>query len=129
MPFDPVLGKLQAGAWGDSEVWLGRGLGTFELLKDNEEALIARRLDFLLDVIARCAAIKQGIVEADEQERKGERMRLNLGHTIGHAIEVASGYKWMHGDAVSVGIIVVTILSCKLGLCSSDVVEMLKNFW
>ncbi|MCD6183070.1 MAG: 3-dehydroquinate synthase [Thermovirga sp.] len=106
---------------------LGEDWELFELLKDNVEALIARRLDFLVDVIARCVAIKQGIVEADEQERKGERMRLNLGHTIGHAIEAASGYKWMHGDAVSVGMIVVTLLSCKLGLCSSDVVEMLKK--
>src|SRR5690606_2167838 len=52
----------------------------------------------LTGVIRRCAAIKAAIVACDERERGGERALLNLGHTVGHAIEAAAGYgALLHG--------------------------------
>jgi len=58
-----------------------------------------------LDVIVEsCVAIKARIVENDEFETKGERALLNFGHTIGHAIEKATGYNThLHGEAISIG--------------------------
>jgi 3-dehydroquinate synthase len=58
-----------------------------------------------LDVIVEtCVSIKARIVENDEFETKGERALLNFGHTIGHAIEKATGYKkYLHGEAISLG--------------------------
>ncbi|MBK34207.1 MAG: 3-dehydroquinate synthase [Gemmatimonadetes bacterium] len=61
----------------------------------------AERLDWL---IARNCAIKASVVEADETER-GLREILNYGHTIGHAIEAASGFKLKHGQAVAAGMV------------------------
>jgi 3-dehydroquinate synthase len=58
-----------------------------------------------LDVIVEtCVKIKARIVENDEFETKGERALLNFGHTIGHAIEKATGYNtYLHGEAISIG--------------------------
>jgi len=106
---------------------LGEDWELFELLENKAEALVRRDLDFLVKVIAKCAAIKQRIVKMDEQEKTGERMRLNLGHTVAHGIESASGYQWSHGDAVSVGMIVATALSCKLGFCDEKTLNRLKS--
>jgi 3-dehydroquinate synthase len=56
------------------------------------------------EIIEKCVAIKARIVENDEFETKGERALLNFGHTIGHAIEKATGYKqYLHGEAISLG--------------------------
>ena len=54
-----------------------------------------------LKCIARAAAVKVGIVNADPYEH-GERAKLNLGHTIGHGIEAASGYTLRHGEAIAI---------------------------
>ncbi len=58
------------------------------------------------EVIARCIRYKAGVVERDEKER-GERRKLNLGHTVGHAIEKCSGYVIPHGHAVAAGLAVI----------------------
>jgi 3-dehydroquinate synthetase len=60
-------------------------------------------------VIRRCAAYKAAIVGRDERERTGHRARLNLGHTIGHAIEAATGMH--HGEAVALGLVAALRLS------------------
>ena len=63
------------------------------------------------DIVARCCAIKGGVVEADERD-EGERMLLNFGHTIGHAIEGAEHYRGhSHGEAVGIGMVAITRLS------------------
>lgn len=82
-----------------------------------------RRRDtgLLVGLVARCAAIKADVVRQDEKEQKGVRERLNLGHTVAHGLEAASGYGgWSHGDAVSVGMVVAAHLSYRLGLCGRE---------
>ena len=64
--------------------------------------------------IARCVAYKAGVVERDEREQ-GERRLLNLGHTVGHAIEACSGYAISHGHAVAAGIAVIARSAVHLG--------------
>lgn len=81
------------------------------------------------DVIPRCVRIKAGVVQRDERER-GERMILNYGHTIGHALEKVSNYRFTHGEAISIGMDAEARLAVKLGL--SDIVdrqrELLRRF-
>ena len=66
------------------------------------------------EVIARCVAFKAGVVERDEKEQ-GERKLLNLGHTVGHAIEKCSGFTIPHGHAVAAGLAVMARAAEKLG--------------
>lgn len=68
------------------------------------------------DIITRCVEYKGGVVERDEKEQ-GERKLLNLGHTIGHAIEKLSGYTITHGHAVAAGLAIISRAAAKRGLC------------
>ena len=89
--------------------------------------LLERKIDKLvkgysadwLPVIRRCAEIKTNVVEKDPLETKGLRAILNFGHTAGHAIEAAGGYRdYLHGEAISIGMFVAGGLSeelCSLG--------------
>ena len=71
------------------------------------------------EVIARCVAYKAGVVERDEKEQ-GERKLLNLGHTVGHAIEKCSGYTIPHGHAVAAGLAMMARASARLGWMSPE---------
>jgi 3-dehydroquinate synthetase len=65
--------------------------------------------------------MKLAVVAEDERETGGARARLNLGHTVAHGLEAASGYDgWKHGDAVAVGLATVLILGTRLGTCGKD---------
>ena len=76
------------------------------------------------DVIRRSVAIKADIVSRDEKETLGIRALLNYGHTIGHAIEAATGYgTFLHGEAVSVGMMGAAFISNVLGRLSAGEVE------
>ena len=71
--------------------------------------------DLRREVVARCATWKQKLVREDPKER-GPRMLLNLGHTIGHALEAATGYtRYVHGEAVAIGLVGAAWLSAKVG--------------
>ena len=65
-------------------------------------------------IIGRCVAYKAGVVERDEREL-GERKLLNLGHTVGHAIEACSGYAVSHGHAVAAGLAIIARAAEALG--------------
>lgn len=69
-------------------------------------------------VISRCVELKRDVVSRDEFDR-GERQKLNLGHTIGHGIEANSSYSVSHGEAVSIGIAIVSRAAVKNNICSN----------
>ncbi len=71
------------------------------------------------DVIATCVCHKARIVEDDEFDH-GTRQLLNLGHTVGHAIEACSNLSISHGSAVAIGMVIVTRAAVRLGLCPED---------
>ncbi|MBQ6930500.1 MAG: 3-dehydroquinate synthase [Clostridia bacterium] len=83
------------------------------------------------EIVARCVAIKARVVEADEFD-KGERMFLNFGHTVAHAVENLSGYTTPHGSAVAIGMAAITKAAIALGKCESKtfdiLVELLKKY-
>lgn len=70
-------------------------------------------------VIAQCISCKQKWVAADEYDT-GCRQFLNLGHTVGHAIETLSNFSICHGEAVAIGLSVITRASAAAGLCCTD---------
>ena len=78
------------------------------------------------EVVARCCRMKADIVRRDEQET-GERAKLNLGHTFGHAIEKLTGFHtWLHGEAVAAGTVMAAVLSRRLGYITDDDVERIR---
>ena len=70
----------------------------------------------LAEVILRCAAYKAEVVGADERELTGRRALLNLGHTVGHAIEAAAEFALSHGESVGLGLLASCRVSAALGL-------------
>ena len=72
------------------------------------------------EIIARCIAYKAGVVERDEREQN-ERRLLNLGHTVGHAIEKCSSYAIPHGHAVAAGLAVIARAAERLGWTDAPV--------
>jgi len=74
---------------------------------------LLKNQDDLSDIIHRAAAIKAEIVAADERETDRRRL-LNFGHTIGHALEAASGYRLPHGQAVAWGMLAALEISVQL---------------
>jgi 3-dehydroquinate synthase len=84
-----------------------------------------RKVEFL---VYRCSKIKARIVELDEIEKKGIRTILNFGHTLGHAIEAASGYRGLnHGEAIALGMLAATYISKKIGFIDEAIYERIKN--
>ena len=71
------------------------------------------------EVIARCVELKRDVVMEDEFDT-GARMKLNLGHTIGHGIEAQSHFAISHGKAVAIGMAIVARAAAKNGICSDD---------
>lgn len=87
----------------------------FDLLEEKGPAII-RQPDALLETVGRAVAVKAAVVGEDEREG-GKRALLNLGHTVGHAIEAASGFGGpTHGEAVGTGLLFAVRASLRLGL-------------
>jgi len=76
---------------------------------------VLKEPDFLEEVVRRAMAVKIRIIEEDPYEQ-GRRAELNLGHTVGHALEAASGYSLRHGEAVAVGMVAEARLAEHIGL-------------
>ena len=91
----------------------------FSTLEQEMEKIIALDQETLARVIATSCAIKARVVEADERE-DDYRAVLNFGHTIGHALEAATGYRqFLHGEAVAVGMAKAAALSASQGFCDN----------
>ena len=77
-----------------------------------------RTSDRLRSIIVRSVEIKSDIVSRDERE-DGLRKILNFGHTIGHAVELISGYSLLHGEAVAIGMALEGALAERIGIARS----------
>ncbi len=78
----------------------------------------------IADTVARCIRYKADIVARDEKDN-GCRQLLNLGHTIGHAVEQCSHFALPHGEAVAIGMAVIARAAHKRGLCTADTANRL----
>lgn len=93
--------------------------GLFTYLEKNYKKILSLKTESLEFIVNRSSRIKAEIVRQDEREEKGIRTILNFGHTIGHALEAAGGYKgYNHGEAVAIGILIASDISLALGSLS-----------
>jgi 3-dehydroquinate synthase len=97
-----------------------------ELLEERAEGLLTLERTITSDVVVRSAAIKAKIVSEDEKEQ-GIRIILNYGHTIAHGLETATNYeRFLHGEAVSIGMMGAAMISREVGLLFQEVVDRQK---
>lgn len=88
----------------------------FVFLEKNIDKIKYRDTSFLNTIVKRCCEIKAAVISVDEHDL-GPRLALNFGHTFGHAIESYMAYNniWLHGEAVSVGIVISLEMSVQMG--------------
>ncbi len=101
-----VAEMIKAGVIGDVEL--------FEMLEAHGEEELRAEGELLVQAVVAAVRLKARIVEADEREA-GERRKLNLGHTVGHAVEKLSR-RWNHGEAVAIGMAEVCRESARRGM-------------
>ncbi len=80
----------------------------------------------LPEIVQRGMAVKVRVIEADPFEQ-GQRAALNLGHTVGHAIELASGFRLRHGEAVAIGMVVEARMAEEMGLAKPGLSETIAG--
>ncbi len=98
----------------------------FTLFENNQPQKLGQ---FLYEAIVHAINVKKHIVEADENEH-GIRTLLNLGHTVGHAVEICSNYKISHGNAVAIGLFHMVKMASKTGILSEpDLAERLSTIY
>lgn len=91
----------------------------YEWLITNMYEICERDLDVLSEMLMKSCTVKKLVVEKDPTEQ-GERALLNLGHTIGHAIEKAKNFELLHGECVALGIVAAAHISWKKELLSME---------
>jgi shikimate kinase / 3-dehydroquinate synthase len=105
---------VKAGIIGDAVLFQQCALGWEAVCKDWNE------------IVRRAMAVKIEVIQQDPYEQ-GSRAALNLGHTIGHALESASAYTLRHGEAVSIGMVVEARIAEKIGLAEPGLADMLTE--
>jgi shikimate kinase / 3-dehydroquinate synthase len=93
-------------------------------------AMCQRGMDWvkgnLEEVVKRAMAVKIKVIEEDPYE-KGFRAALNLGHTVGHAVELVSKFELRHGEAISIGMAAEARYAARVGMAGSGVVEAIES--
>lgn len=94
----------------------------YEWILEHKEAIRAMDMDALEQLVVESNHIKRRVVERDPAE-KGDRMLLNFGHTLGHAIEKLKNFELLHGECVALGSIAGMYISAKRGYISMEEME------
>lgn len=99
----------------------------FEWLEASMPAILEGGEGVAIQLVKTSCRIKAAVVEKDERD-EGGRAVLNFGHTVGHALEAATGYNQLsHGEAVAIGMVAAARISCLMGLCSEEVPRRLER--
>jgi 3-dehydroquinate synthase len=99
----------------------------FRFLEEKREEILSLDREAVEHVVRRSCEIKAEVVSKDEREA-GLRAILNYGHTIGHALETATGYtEYLHGEAVAIGMCVEARLSSLLGIMKEEEAEKVRS--
>ncbi len=93
---------------------------------ENRDGDPRRDPELLETCVAACAAVKGGVVSRDPWEL-GERRLLNLGHTLGHALEAQSAYGLSHGEAVSIGTVAALQVAVARGAAEADLLDRTRR--
>ena len=98
----------------------------FARLDADLPALLDAEPSATLDAVARSVEIKAEVVRADEREH-GRRKTLNLGHTLGHALEHVSGYALLHGEAIAIGMVLEARIAERLGVAEPGTAQRIRE--
>ena len=119
--------ELKAGLMESVKAGIIRDRSLVRFMEEHADEVLGREARALEKVIAASIRMKAEVVKQDEREH-GLRMILNLGHTVGHALEQATGYKaLLHGEAVGWGMVAALYLARRRGTISSSQFERLEN--
>ncbi len=119
--------ELRAGLMESVKAGIIRDRALVRFMEEHADDILAREAKELEKVIAASIRMKAEVVNQDERER-GLRMILNLGHTVGHALEQATSYKLLlHGEAVGWGMVAALYLARQRGTISRAQFERLEN--
>ncbi|MBW4039989.1 MAG: 3-dehydroquinate synthase, partial [Acidobacteria bacterium] len=119
--------ELRAGLQESVKAGMIRDRALFEMLEAEHEAVLEGDREALTRVVAASVQVKADVVNADEREM-GVRMILNLGHTLGHAIEAATAYKQLlHGEAVAWGMIAAVGIAERRGMVTAAEAERMER--
>jgi 3-dehydroquinate synthetase len=108
---------VKHGIIGDAELFeiLERDPGSSPVPTQGRRSWITRAMQVKIDIVAR------------DPLEQGERGKLNLGHTFGHAFELLSNYEFQHGEAVSIGLVCAARLALRKQLCEPEVATRIEN--
>lgn len=98
----------------------------FEFFEANIDAICKKDMMLLEQIAFKNCSIKAAVVQADPTEKNLRRI-LNYGHTIGHAVESASGFELLHGECVAIGMIAAGLIEKELGLVADDRLERIET--
>ena len=114
-------GKNQAGCFYQPALVLCAMLYSEDFLRELEKTPVREQFKRVISV---CVGMKRNVVRGDEFDR-GQRALLNLGHTVGHAIESCSGFTLLHGEGVAIGMAIITRAAVEKGLCAPETLPRL----
>ena len=96
-------------------------LGSETFFEELVRTPVAEQLEHVIET---CVKMKRDLVAEDEFDR-GRRQLLNLGHSFGHAVEICSGFTVLHGQAVAIGMALITRAAVQKGICSAQTLDRL----
>ncbi len=100
----------------------------FSLLETNMDDIRAFKTDLLEEIVGRSSKIKADIVSRDERDLRIRNV-LNLGHTIGHAIEAVSEFRLTHGEAVAIGTVAAGRISSRMGILNEGELSRIRELF
>lgn len=100
----------------------------FDIFESHIDEIIARDKKMLELIAERNCKIKAAVVEEDPRELNKRRI-LNYGHTVGHAIESASGFELLHGESVGIGILAAGLIELEIGLANLTQLQRIKTLF
>lgn len=113
--FDGMAEAIKCGLIADGEL--------FSLIEQSPDRPALKRE--IAQIVERCLLVKKHVVEQDEFDR-GERMKLNYGHTFGHAIEAGTGYRMPHGHAVAAGMVLMSRYGEEAGITPPGITPRIR---
>lgn len=108
------------------KMFLTNDLKSFKFVRANLENILLADKSLLKDIVQKSIKVKSGIIKNDEHDNH-QRMVLNFGHTIGHALEKITNYMIMHGYAVGLGILVEAKISECWGILSHNSFRIIES--
>ena len=119
--------EFRAGLFESLKCGVIRDKALFGFMRRHPQRALGRDRKSLERIITDSIRVKAAVVAADEKESDLRRI-LNFGHTVGHAVEAATGYtQLLHGEAVAWGMIAAATIACDSGFCSPETAEEITS--